>query len=344
MNDKRLKSIVAEAGFAGLSRFTLASRAKVEAPVSKTEKQLHGMWCTVLGLAPEDFGREADFFECGGDSISAMKMASLARAGRVPLAVQDLYDHPSLGDLARLLEGRATELQDSLLLDVPAFSLLPPKSINVELLKVRAAELCGVKPSAVVDAYPLTPTQHSIVRQTLARPGAFWISNVFELPEQADMPRIALAWNRVVVAHDVLRTRIVKSHESQLLQVVTQAPDDIMYADCPSVSVDEFLAADAKRELQFGQRLTRATLLNNKWFIVTLHHSTYDAWSMDKLFGALETEYARLGEVGSAKQEVAREVVRFNHFVKALQEQDEGAATAFWQDTMQGAVTRHLGH
>ena len=123
---KRLKAIVADAGFAGIARFSLTSRPAVEAPETKTEKQLHKMWCTVLGLGPDEFGREADFFEAGGDSIAAMKMASRARAGRVPLAVQDLYDRPRLGDLAQLLDSRAPVSNDSSVPEVPPFSLLAP--------------------------------------------------------------------------------------------------------------------------------------------------------------------------------------------------------------------------
>ncbi|KAI3396521.1 hypothetical protein diail_12045 [Diaporthe ilicicola] len=338
---KRLRALVADLGFASLARFSLSAKRAVQAPRTRTEKLLHKMWCTVLGLAPADFGVEADFFECGGDSIAAMKMASLARAGQVSLAVQDLYDHPVLGALSRLLEGRSVVPQSDSLPDVPPFSLLP-QSVNLELLKIRAADLCGSQPQAVVDIYPLTATQLSIAQQTLSRPGAFWLHNVFEIPETVDVGRLERAWRRVVAAHAILRTRIIKSHEGELLQAVMASPDDIMHFDCPSTDVDAFIAADKQRELGFGRPLTRASLLNNRWLVLALHHSTYDAWSMSKVFEALELEYARLAEQtnNTAEQEIVYEQVGFKHFVKALQEQDQHAATAFWSNTMAGVSTR----
>jgi aryl carrier-like protein len=337
---KRLRAIVVELGFASLARFALSAQRDVQPPKTKTDKLLHKMWCTVLGLAPEDFGVEADFFECGGDSIAAMKMASLARAGKVSLAVQDVYDNPVLGALSRLLEGRSGVPQSEALPEVAPFSLLP-QSANTELLKIRAADLCGSQPQDVVDIYPLTAIQRSIVDQTLSRPGAFWLHNVFEIPETVDVGRLEQAWRRVVSAHAILRTRIIKTREGELVQAVMASPDEVMHAECPSTNVDTFIAADKRRELGFGRPLTRAALLNKKWFILALHHSTYDAWSMSKVFESLEVEYARLAEETTAgEHDIVHEQVSFNHFVKALQDQDKEASTAFWRDTMAGISTR----
>lgn len=337
---KRLRALVAELGFSSLARFSLSTKRDVQPPQTKTEKLLHKMWCTVLGLAPEDFGVEAEFFECGGDSIAAMKMASLARAGQVSLAVQDIYDHPVLGALSRLLEGRSVVPQGEALPEVAPFSLLP-KSVNLELLKIRVADLCGSQPQGVSDIYPLTATQHSIVQETLSRPGAFWLHNIFEIPENVDVGRLERAWRSVVSAHAILRTRIIKTHEDELLQAVMALSDEVMHADCPSTDIDAFIAADKQRELGFGRPLTRATLLNKKWFILALHHSTYDAWSMSKVFESLELEYARLAEENSAEEQaIVREQVSFNQFIKALQEQDKDASAAFWRETLAGVSTR----
>lgn len=238
------------------------------------------------------------------------------------------------------MEGRSGVSQSEALPEVAPFSLLP-KSVNLELLKVRVADLCGSQPQGVSDIYPLTATQQSIVQQTLSRPGAFWLHNVFEIPETVDVGRLERAWRRVMSAHAILRTRIISTHEGELLQAVMASPDEMVHADCPSTDVDAFIAAEKRRELGFGRPLTRAALLNKKWFILALHHSTYDAWSMSKVFESLELEYARLvEETATGEHELVREQVSFNHFVKALQDQDRDASTAFWRDTMAGVSTR----
>lgn len=339
---KRLRAIVADVGFASLARFALATKRVMKAPQSRMETLLHKMWCTVLGLDPEDFGLEADFFECGGDSIAAMKMASLARAAQVSLSVKDLYDHPVLGVLSHVLTSRSDSPKSEAPPDVPPFSLLP-QSMDLDLCRIRAADLCGSQPRDVVDIYPLTATQQMIVNQTLSRPGAFWLHNVFEIPETVDITRLEQAWRRVLSAHAILRTRIIQAarSEDQLLQAVLAHPDDIVHADYPSMDIDAFIAADKKRNLGLGRPLTCATILNKKWLILALHHSTYDAWSMSKVFEFLEQEYATLsqGHVDDSRETV-REQIGFNHFVKALQDQDHDAATEFWRSTMAGVSTR----
>ncbi|MFF9478421.1 type I polyketide synthase [Streptomyces sp. NPDC014733] len=58
----------------------------------------------VLGT-PEDV-TDPDFFEHGGDSLAAVELLSLveARFG-VALSLDDVFDHPTAGDLARIVEG-----------------------------------------------------------------------------------------------------------------------------------------------------------------------------------------------------------------------------------------------
>ncbi|KAJ4387234.1 hypothetical protein N0V93_007823 [Gnomoniopsis smithogilvyi] len=336
---KRLRAIVADMGFASLARFALSTKRAIQAPESKMEKLLHKMWCTVLGLGPDDFGVEADFFECGGDSIAAMKMASLARASQVSLAVQDVYDHPVLGAQSLLLDSRSGASLAASLPEVTPFSLLP-KSVDVDLLKIKAADLCGTQPKNISDIYPLTATQQSIIQQTISRPGAFWLHNVFEIEESVDLDRLERAWRRVLSARAILRTRIIETQDGdgQLLQAVLTTPDEVTHVECPSMDIDTFIASEKHRMLGFGRPLTRAVLLNRKWFVLVLHHSTYDAWSMSKIFESLELEYTRLAQ--DASDMVVMEQVGFNHFVKSLQDQDQNAAATFWRQTLAGVSTR----
>jgi amino acid adenylation domain-containing protein len=48
---------------------------KVAAPETGMEKRLVGLWALVLGLEEEQIGREADFFELGGDSLRVIMLA-----------------------------------------------------------------------------------------------------------------------------------------------------------------------------------------------------------------------------------------------------------------------------
>ncbi|HYH29890.1 MAG TPA: non-ribosomal peptide synthetase, partial [Pseudonocardia sp.] len=76
-----------------------------EPPSTPTEQRLAAAWAAVLGLPQEQIGRWDDFFERGGTSLTAVKLAiALDRAVSLP----DLTRHPVLSDLAGLLDARTT--------------------------------------------------------------------------------------------------------------------------------------------------------------------------------------------------------------------------------------------
>ncbi|KAK8101384.1 hypothetical protein PG999_011758 [Apiospora kogelbergensis] len=339
---KRLRALVASLGFAGLSRFSLATRKEIQAPRTDMEKRLHNLWSTVMNLELESFGVEADFFECGGDSIMAIKLASLARTIKVSLAVQDIYQSPRLGDLAALLEGRTPNLQDESAEGIPAFSLLP-KSVagsSIESLRARVAEGCGVKVDEVTDAYPLTPTQHDLYHYGLKHPGALWMQNVFKIPANVDVDRLSRAWHRLVMNHDMLRTRIV-SHDSTLLQVVLRSAGDVTQTECQPAEFESFLAAEQLRTLGSGQPLSHVTVVNKEWLVVTLHHILYDAWSLNKLFALLNVEYTRISDETNGAGAEQKQTVDFRHFMKVILDQEnQREASAFWYNALLGVSTR----
>ena len=74
------------------------------APSTPTEQRLAAAWAKVLGIPQDQIGRRDHFFERGGTSLSAVKLAiSLDRA----VSLKDLTRHPILADLAGLVEGRS---------------------------------------------------------------------------------------------------------------------------------------------------------------------------------------------------------------------------------------------
>ena len=75
-----------------------------QAPVTPTERRLAAAWATVLGIAEDSVGRGDHFFDLGGSSLSAVK---LAIAMKRVVSLKDVTRHPVLADLAGLVDGRA---------------------------------------------------------------------------------------------------------------------------------------------------------------------------------------------------------------------------------------------
>ncbi|MFB7186844.1 amino acid adenylation domain-containing protein [Streptomyces sp. NPDC056178] len=79
-------------------------RDDYRAPDTPTEQQLAAAWSKVLGIPQDQVGRQDHFFDRGGTSLSAVKLAIvLDRA----VSLKDVTGHPILSDLAGLIDGRS---------------------------------------------------------------------------------------------------------------------------------------------------------------------------------------------------------------------------------------------
>jgi amino acid adenylation domain-containing protein len=73
-------------------------------PVTAAERRLADAWAEVLGVPADRIGRLDHFFDRGGSSLSAVRLAiALDRA----VTLQDVVRHPVLADLADLLDRRS---------------------------------------------------------------------------------------------------------------------------------------------------------------------------------------------------------------------------------------------
>jgi amino acid adenylation domain-containing protein len=83
-----------------------AAEQNHDGPGTATEHWLAAAWAEVLGIPKDQIGRRDHFFDLGGTSLSALKLAiALDRA----VSFKDVTGHPVLAELAALVEGRSDE-------------------------------------------------------------------------------------------------------------------------------------------------------------------------------------------------------------------------------------------
>jgi amino acid adenylation domain-containing protein/non-ribosomal peptide synthase protein (TIGR01720 family) len=75
-----------------------------EAPVNEVERKLAEIWSGVLG--GKMINRTDHFFEIGGDSILSIQVVSRARQADLPIEATDLFEYPTLLDLAAVVSSR----------------------------------------------------------------------------------------------------------------------------------------------------------------------------------------------------------------------------------------------
>ena len=94
------KSLTALAGELG----DAAAGTDYDAPGTPTERRLAAAWAKVLGITAEGISRHDNFFDRGGSSLLAVKLAiALDRA----VSLKELTRHPVLADMAGLVDGKS---------------------------------------------------------------------------------------------------------------------------------------------------------------------------------------------------------------------------------------------
>ncbi|HSN97012.1 MAG TPA: amino acid adenylation domain-containing protein, partial [Candidatus Nanopelagicales bacterium] len=156
------------------SRDTPAEAAE---PRTFAERTLAEIWRTVLGLPA--VGIHDNFFEVGGDSILSVLIASKAQASGLPLRANQLFEHPTIAELA-LAAGEAAAgpyAADQGLADGPV---------------------------------PLTPIQRWFLEQELPSPSHFNQGFFIETPPDLDLDLLRRAFSHLQDHHDALRLRFTR--------------------------------------------------------------------------------------------------------------------------------------
>ncbi len=168
----------------GLPAPEFAAAPGERAPRSAGEEVLARIYAEVLGL-PE-VGVESSFFELGGDSISSIRVVSLARAAGLTVTVQQIFRYRTVAALASV----ATEVSDG----APA-------------------------PDDGVGDFAPTPVMHWL-RELGGPLDGFNQSLTVRVPAGLDLARLTGAVQHWLDHHDVLRLRLAVAPDGSWLPSV----------------------------------------------------------------------------------------------------------------------------
>ena len=82
----------------------VAAARGFESPRTETEKALAAIWSEMLDV--ENVGVADDFFDLGGQSLTAIRTVSRIRdTFAVDLSLRNVFEQPTLGGLAEIIDG-----------------------------------------------------------------------------------------------------------------------------------------------------------------------------------------------------------------------------------------------
>ncbi|QJI45129.1 non-ribosomal peptide synthase/polyketide synthase [Pseudomonas sp. ADAK2] len=301
-----------------------ASQQHVE-PANATEQTLVDIWQAVLGL--ERISTTDNFFALGGDSIISIQVVSRARQQGIELNPKDLFQQPTIQQLAL----RAKAAEDT---------LQPPAAlIDMPLHGLNDAQLAALPwPEGQLDGlYRLSPMQQGMLFLGLNSPDADLYINQLCIPVQGlERLRFKAAWEAVSRRHDILRTGFLWQDMAEPLQFVLADPQlpisllDWRDQDHSAEALQQL--ADSERAKGFDldrpplQRLTLVQVGEDSYQLIwTYHHILIDGWSSSQLIGEVLSQYS-----GQALPEA----VPYRRYINWLQQQDANASEGFWREQL----------
>lgn len=289
------------------------------APETELEKVLVECCGKILRLP--SLSANSNFFASGGDSISAIKVVAEAREKGVNIAVGDIFSTSSIRELAGHVtasSGQYTFSRDSEYIDnaVDAFSLLEPDQIREAMTDLQKQ---GVTYYGITDLYPCTPLQEALIALSGTRTGAYVSQHILDLPRHVDIAAFKASWAAIVQKHDILRTRIFEGPQGAVQAV---CDSEIEWATGPNLSV--YCAQDKSLPMGFGDNLVRFGLVG-RTFVLTIHHSIFDGWSIARLFEDVERHYAG---------QKSLDLKQFKYFIQYSSRLDTEEPKRFWESVL----------
>ncbi|MFH8349192.1 amino acid adenylation domain-containing protein, partial [Streptomyces sp. NPDC018045] len=248
-----------------------AAAASDRAPRTPREQLLSRLFAEVLGL--DRVGIDDGFFDLGGDSLLATRLASRVKAALgAEISVRVLFEAPTVAGLA----GRLDE-----------FEAVRPALVPVD------------RP----DPLPLSFGQQRMwFLHSLEGPNA--TNNIplaIRLTGALDVSALEAAWADVVARHETLRTRYPEDGGSARQEILTSVPARMSATAVTEETLDEALAAGAAQGFRLETELPwRVTLFEvtpaDHVLLIVVHHIAADGWSMGVLMRDLSAAYAARAE------------------------------------------------
>ncbi|KAF2998580.1 nrps [Curvularia kusanoi] len=258
----------------------------IQAPISERERIQHKLWQKLLGLNEEQFGANSNFFELGGNSLTAIKLAAAVREMGYSLPAQQIYRLPVLSTMAKGM----TPLKQTKKAEPTKFDLLKKIGRTTDELK-ECLSAYDIDHLDVEDAYPCTKMQKIFTREEMIAPGGNTFRHIVPLPPNLDLVKLTSAVESIVRTNSLLRTRYILLG-SDLVQIVVRY-------DATHPKVELFTELEFKNHnvsWALGEPQSRFSIVTGgdfkaRFLAWSCAHSMFDPWSRRMLLEDLDWAY-----------------------------------------------------
>ena len=211
------------------------------------------------------------------------------------------------------------------------FKLLPA-ALPLSQIITDISQLCNVAEKDIQDVYPATAIQEGLIVSSDKQPGAYVAQSVYHL-SSIDLGKFKAAWEAVVAAEAILRTRIVYIDNLGFLQVVINEKVEWSEYEALADIPDAIRIKPASNGASLASYSIARGHGNEPCFVWTIHHSLYDGWSFELVLDKVKAHY------NGAKRLASPDIPPYSQFMQYLTSVDGAASEGFWRSRLAGTAS-----
>lgn len=311
---------------------------EAELPFTDAERNMQRVWTDFFGLETGAVNLKSDFFNHGGDSIAAMRLARLARADGLDLTVTDILRCPTLHAQASIVEQRS-RIETGKVTYRP-FSVFEESTY----LKDEICSKIPVNRDMIQDVYLATDFQAAKLGTwtTKNRGGTNYVLLDFNPPREKG--EVSGALNRTIDEFEIFRT-VFTVHRRRIYQIIlNKAPElealKIGLGDTINQLTEEAIQDDKRRVVHLENSVLKIWALRDRnkchRLVLRLNQALYDGTTLIRFVQnfCAACDASDLGATSSLSK-----------YLHSITLHSGGSSQKYWTDLLGGSsMTRIIDH
>ncbi|KAF4468805.1 nonribosomal peptide synthase like protein [Fusarium albosuccineum] len=306
------------------------------------EAVVRNLWAAVLGVDAETIDRHDNFFDLGGDSISAMKVVGAAKTEALDIRVRDIFENPVLSKMAVVSKSRTTPA-----LDYRPFQLLDGVDNNIDaFLEEVVCPITKTGKESIQDVFPATdPVAFSVAGALTA---AQTEVNTFVVDTDSGLDLVRLQQSCELLAQHIEAFRTTFAFDlrnRRLLQIILKSYQHNVFVVKAEGSLERaterlFEGTMCRQPLQLGTPMVNMAILQQDEsketrILFRMSHALYDGMSLPIILNTLNKLY---------HQQDAYEppLSSFAAYVADLNRQTSDTSYSYWRSLLAGSAMPEL--
>ena len=256
-----------------LKRLDSGKSPEYREPVTEEEKALVLAVEKVLSI--RRVGADDNFYELGGNSLSAISVTAELNELGYYLTVTDFMKSATLAEAAEKISS-SEDIQP----DTPADQRAAEEKTSKGTGSCALEYLDG-QSGDIEDIYELTPTQLGMYNNW----NAYCLRYILRLGEHVDADRLSMSIYCAAKRHPVLKSEIKKLDNGSVVQLIHKTCPKLFYRSDGDIQTFFDCTGNVSEE-----RLFRAALVDNH-LVIDTHHIIGDGWSMAVLVRDIKKYY-----------------------------------------------------